>query len=185
MMECATVNFILNMVSKKEDIFDILNISAQLLMVIASFITIIITLNEIRDSKREKIIATFGVRCEQSGGKWNMYLGIYITNLSTFPVYIKKCGIKFIGKKGEKIDETIIFCDHQFLISPGEAKEIEDENVVALFNEEMKECMDKRVYVYVMTSRNKKIMKKTEFKYSDIVQQKKWVCQHEHCVPTL
>lgn len=152
-----------------ENLFDVLNTIAQFLMVFASFLTIIITMHQIKNNNKENILLNLYVSTGAHGSSGKIILTanieIEISNMSNKIVYINQYGVLL---KNGKHNPEYNFCLKNIVINPGEQIKIVNENILELFSTKMKDWKDDKVFVYVITGRGKKFVKDTGFTYFDV-----------------
>ena len=145
---------------------EILSLIVQFLMVLIFFFTVIITMYEIRENNREKIrlISYFTVASSNIDEQFK--IGIGITNLGKNLIYITSYGLIF---KQRHCESAFDFCHQNILINPGEKIELNNEDMLALFSlDEGEWLFEYEVYIFVDTSRGKRILQDTHNTYLDI-----------------
>lgn len=145
---------------------ELLSLIAQFLMVLVSFFTIIITMYEIRENNREKIRLISYFTVASSDIEEQSIIGIGITNLGRNSIYITSYGLIFKQKHREAAFD---FCHQNILMNPGESIELNNGDMLSLFSlDEGEWLFEREVYIFVDTSRGKRIVQDTHNTYLDI-----------------
>lgn len=145
---------------------ELLSLIAQFLMVLVSFFTIIITMYEIRENNREKIRLISYFTVASSDIEEQSIIGIGITNLGRNSIYITSYGLIFKQKHHEAAFD---FCHQNILMNPGESIELNNGDMLSLFSlDEGEWLFEREVYIFVDTSRGKRIVQDTHNTYLDI-----------------
>ena len=157
-----------------------LSVIAQFLMVFASFVSIIITMYQLRKEKREYIDIKFDVKeylinRKNECGNY-ISIGIIVSNHGSNPIYVKEYGISL----SEAVDSLyrVSFLDN-IRVNPGEEIRIGNKKFKNLFINKNQKISDTcNPNIYILTGRGNKIELKTNYSYKYIAD-KINVCTYE------